>query len=370
MAGKTLSRSKRDLPPIVRLQPKGAIESVFSTSARVSVVLLGILATVTMLIEGREFLLPVVTAIIVGLMLGPIADRLERQSMGPGLSAAIVVVLLLLAISAIIVGFAVPLSSWIDRLPKIWANLEQQLFAWNGVMTAIADIQASVRDIGGKDAAMAVTVEDGGAVQSVAAIAPAVFAQILIFLASLYFFIATRKDIRIAVLRLCVSRQARWRFAHIFRDVETHVARYLSTITIINIGMAVVVSFAMWVLGVPSPVLWGILAGTLNYVIYVGPALMTVILLAVGLSTFDTPGAIIMPAVTYLGIHLTEGQFVTPHWLGRSMTINPFIIFLATMLWIWLWGPVGGFIAVPLLIIAATIIHHVIPLVDKRRIEV
>lgn len=116
----------------------------------------------------------------------------------------------------------------------------------------------------------------------------------------------------------------------------------------------------MWALGVPSPPLWGMLAGLLNYVIYVGPAVMVVLMTCVGLAIGDTPLAIATPPLVYLALNLTEAQFITPTVLGRTMTLNPFVVFLAIAFWIWLWGPVGGFVAVPILLVVATMIEIVL----------
>jgi len=164
----------------------------------------------------------------------------------------------------------------------------------------------------------------------------------------------------------------RWRTAHVFRDVEAKVSRYLISITIINICVAIAVTLAMWAIGMPSPPLWGALAGVLNYIPYVGQAVMIVILLAVGLGTQAELWAILLPVACYVAINFTEGQIVTPHFIGRTMTLNPFIIFLSITFWLWSWGPVGGLIAVPTLLIAQSLLTHALPskpLMPKRPVR-
>ena len=192
-------------------------------------------------------------------------------------------------------------------------------------------------------------------------IAPAILAQILIFLASLYFFVATRDHIRISVLSLCVSRRMRWRTAHVFRDVESKVSKFLLSITFINFCVGCAVSLAMWAIGMPSPLLWGALAAVLNYIPYVGQGVMILVLLAVGLGTQTELGAILLPVGCYICINFVEGQIVTPHFIGRTMTLNPFIIFLSITFWLWAWGPVGGLVAVPTLLIATSVMAHALP---------
>ena len=185
--------------------------------------------------------------------------------------------------------------------------------------------------------------------------------QVLLFLASLYFFVATRYQTRHSILQVCVSRKLRWRVAHIFRDVERSVSRYLLSISIINVGLGFAVSIAMLAIGMPSPALWGALAGLLNFVVYLGPAVMAVILFAVGLTQFDTLGGSLLPPLVYLAINLVEAQFVTPHVIGRAMTMNPFVVILSIAFWIWIWGPLGGFIAIPVLLVLYSVAANIIP---------
>lgn len=195
----------------------------------------------------------------------------------------------------------------------------------------------------------------------VAMLAPAILAQVLIFLASLYFFVATRDHIRISVLSLCVSRRMRWRTAHVFRDVETKVSRFLLSITFINGCVGCAVALAMWAIGVPSPLLWGAMAAVLNYIPYVGQGVMMLVLLAVGLGTETDLQNMLLPVGCYLAINFVEGQIVTPHFIGRTMTLNPFLIFLSITFWLWAWGPVGGLVAVPTLLIATSVLAHMLP---------
>jgi len=336
-------------------------ELVLANAARIAIVGIGLVVALMALREGQVFLAPVMLAIVIGLMFGPVADRVEALGVPPALSSAVVVLLLIGVIVSGVALFAVPLSDWVARVPLIWAKLQGELATLQGPLESVAAFQSQLTSIFGSDTAMAVTVEDSSAVTSVALLAPAIMAQILIFLASLYFFVATRDHIRISVLSLCVSRRMRWRTAHVFRDVEQKVSRFLLSITFINACVGVAVSLAMWAIGMPSPILWGALAAVLNYIPYVGQAVMVVVLLAVGLGTQTGLANILLPVGCYVAINFVEGQIVTPHFIGRTMTLNPFIIFLSITFWLWAWGPIGGLVAVPSLLIAQSILLHALP---------
>lgn len=346
----------------LRVPPRSSFETVLTVGARIATVVLGIVALVYIMDTAQMVLAPVGLAVVIGLMFAPLVRRMERLGIYPALSAMVVVLLLLTILVAGALLFATPLSFWVEQIPSIWVRLKNELLEWREPLAVIGSLQEQIRSISGTDRTVAVTVDEGSTVTDIAFVAPIIVAQILIFLASLFFFVATRDEIRIATLSLCIDRRTRWRTAHIFRDVESDVSVYLLSITLINIGLGTAVAVAMWLIGLPSPILWGALAAVLNYIIFLGPAAMAAILLAAGLTVFDQLSGAIVPPLAFLAINLLEAQFVTPIVVGRRMTLNPFIVFLAVTFWLWLWGPVGGFVAVPFLLIIYAIGRNILPL--------
>lgn len=350
-------------PPVVRLPPKSGFEVALSRGAQVALIFLGLLGLAFALYSAKFILAPVGLAIVVGLMLGPLALRMERVGMSPWLSSALVFLLFIIAVCALALALSGPVAFWIGQAPEIWGQLQIQLYQLRQPMEAISGLRDEIREVTG-GSGFTVAVEEGSPVADMAYLAPTILAQVLLFMASLYFFVATRYQTRNAVLSLCVNRRLRWQVAHVFRDVETLVSRYLLSISLINGGLGVAVSLALWAVGVPSPALWGALAGLLNFIMYVGPAVMVAILFAIGLATFDTLGGALIPPLVYLSINLIEGQAVTPAILGRTLTLNPFLVLIALAFWIWLWGPVGGFVAIPALLIVFAITRNILPGAD------
>lgn len=336
-------------------------ERVLGNAAQMAMVLVGVVIAFVAIREAQVILAPVFLAITVGLMFGPVADMLEQRGVPEALSAGLVVLLLLLVI---IVGGALfygPLSEWAQRIPLIWDKLQAEIANWKEPIAAIGALQEQLKGVLGGGATMEVTVQDGSTVTGIAMLAPAILAQIGVFLVSLYFFLATRENIRIATLSLCVSRRMRWRTAHVFRDVEQKVSKYLLTISMVNVGVGVAVTLVMWAIGMPSPILWGAMAAVLNYIPFIGQAFMALVLFLVGLGSTGELFGGLLPMALYFGINFIEGNFVTPNLLGRAMTINPFMIFLSLTFWIWAWGPVGGLIAVPSLLVLYSIVTHILP---------
>lgn len=346
--------------PIVRLPPKSNVELLLLRSAQVAVITMGFVASVFALHAGQYILAPASLGIVIGLMFGPIATRLENQGMRPGLSASLVVILFIVAIALFAAAVAAPLSVWLSRLPQLWSNLHLQLSQLKEPLDALNSVREQLRELTGSEA-LPVSVDEGSGVESMAVLAPALVAQVLIFFACLYFFVATRNQTRSAILKLCLDRRLRWRVAHIFRDVERMVSRYLLSITIINILEGIAVGIGLYLIGVPSAALWGALAALANFVVFIGPIVMVAILFMVGLAEFDTLTGSLLPVGVYLAINMLEAQFVTPMVIGRTMTLNPFVVVLALIFWIWLWGPLGGFIAIPALLIVYAAIRNIVP---------
>ena len=199
---------------------------------------------------------------------------------------------------------------------------------------------------------MVVKVADSRMLESVVGLVTPAIGEFILFIGSLLFFLAGRIQIKRRVVQAMGPRTTRLAALRVFREIEQRLGAYLVTATFINIGLGIATTAMTWGLGLPNPILWGALACVLNYVPYLGPAVMTIILTVAGIVTFPTVFLGLMPAAAFLIITSIEGQILTPLIVGRRVSLNPFAVFLSMALWTWLWGPVGTFLAVPLLIAA------------------
>lgn len=346
---------------MARSMDRSQFEHILQNSSRLSILVMGLVAFAVAMSLGKFILAPISLAIVIGLMFGPVADAMERRGVPSALSAGVVVLMFLGLIGLAGMLFAAPISEWIARWPTLWAKLQAQLVNLQQPFEALGAVQEQLKTAMGGGASMTVAVEDGGPVQDVALMLPTLLADILLFLAGLYFFLATRQNIRLTVLSLCFSRRLRWRTAHIFHDVESRVSRLLLSATVINVGVGVATALVMWAIGMPSPILWGGLAAVLNFIPYVGQAIMLAILFAVSLGTHSDLVSIILPVALYAAINITADQLVFPHFVGKALTLNPFIIFVSIAFWMWLWGPIGGFVAIPALLVVQSMIMHIFP---------
>jgi predicted PurR-regulated permease PerM len=145
----------------------------------------------------------------------------------------------------------------------------------------------------------------------------------------------------------------------IARETQAQVSTYLLTTTLVNVAFGVIVGFAMYLLGMPNPVLWGVLAGVTNFVPYLGAVACTVILGAVALVHYDSVGqALVVPAVFQI-LNILEGNVITPMLIGRQLSLSPVVIFTAVLFWGWIWGIPGALLAIPITAVIKIACDHI-----------
>jgi predicted PurR-regulated permease PerM len=144
-------------------------------------------------------------------------------------------------------------------------------------------------------------------------------------------------------------------------EIERHLGGYLLTVTMINIGVGIGTGLTCAITGMPNPAGLGALAATLNFFPIIGPIAMFLILAVIGVIAFSTIGAGLLAALAFGGLAFLEGHFVTPTIIGRRLELNALAVLMALAFWTWLWGPMGGFLASPLLIVAIILKEHLMP---------
>jgi predicted PurR-regulated permease PerM len=292
--------------------------------------------------------MPFVFALVVGVVFAPLSDFFERVSAPPVVGALAVLAIVLTTILARIYLFYPVVAEFILRVPFMWQELQQSLSGLKSTMENVENVQNRVAETLAPDGASDVDASaqvDIPTVPQLLSYVPSIAAQVLIFVGILYFFLLTRGEIY-QWAHSCASSNLK---ASILKRAEVEVSRYFLAITAINAIFGVLVSLMLSAYGMPNAVYWGVGAFLLNYVLYLGPITFAGLLLMGGLVVFDGPLSF-LPAITYLLMNMTEGQFVTPSLVGRQMSVNPLLIFVSLVFWLWMWGPLGGVIAIPLLV--------------------
>jgi len=148
----------------------------------------------------------------------------------------------------------------------------------------------------------------------------------------------------------CGSERGRARRAA--TAISDDLSRYFATVTLINLMLGIATSATMYWLGMPNPLLWGVVAFVLNFVPYAGSAANLVLLTVVALVSFDGLGKALAVAGCYLVLTTVEGQVVQPILVGRRLDVSPLVVFLSLWCGGWLWGIAGVALAIPMLVAA------------------
>jgi predicted PurR-regulated permease PerM len=325
-----------------------------------ALVALLIICVVAVLYVAKAFFLPVVTAFIVGTMLSPTAGYLERQRI-PRAVAAILIVSSVCAGIAFMVGLiSSPLVEWSKRLPELGSLVQDRLHVFD---RPLALWHQFTELLGGPDPLSAASFQwpKFDWVQPTVEFLSPTFTEFLLFFATLVLFIASWKDLRRSLIMTFADHDWRLRALRILNAIEVSLGGYLLTVTTINFGVGIATGIICAVTGMPNPAGLGALAATLNFFPIIGPVAIFVILAAVGIVTFSTLGAGLIAPFAFVGLTFLEGHFITPTIIGRRLQLNALAVFIALAFWTWLWGPMGGFLSSPLLIVALVLKEHLMP---------
>ncbi len=346
----------------------------------VALVILTILAVLYTLYFAAGIILPFVLALVLSLLLSPVArflcDRLRFPRM---LAAILLIALLFSAIGGIGYAISVPARSWIERAPQSLPELQKKLSFLRRPIDmfegGMQQMQRLMQQSGQAGAGAAEAPADTAGPPAAAPAAPAVaptpaapggtpsasvglsvlagtrsfLGQALTLLITLFFLLADGDALLRRFVEILPGLSEKKRAVSIATEVERNISGYLATITLMNLMVGVANGLSIWAFGLPDPLLWGTAAFLLNYIPILGALTGMVIFFFVGLFSFSSVVWALAPSGVYLLIHIMEGETITPLLLARRFTLNPLLVIVALMFWDWLWGVAGALLAVPLL---------------------
>ncbi|MFN8650285.1 MAG: AI-2E family transporter [Gemmatimonadales bacterium] len=301
---------------------------------------------------GKEFFLPIALALFLAMLLRPVVQWLRRLRVPAALAPLLVLGLLVAGAGAGLYQAWEPASDWVDRAPRDLRNLEskvRKLLRPVQNVTRTAQQVDQIAEVTGTTAAPTVEVKHASISATIFGGAKDVAAGALIVLVLSYFFLASGDQFMRKLPRV-LPRQHAERMVAIVGETESQISRYLLAVTLINLAVGCITAGIMAALGMPTPLLLGVIAAVFNYVPYFGPAVMSALLAMIALISFDEPSKALIAPALYLCVHAVETNFATPHLLGRRLPLNPLAIFLGFLFWWWIWGVAGAALAVPILV--------------------
>ena len=326
------------------------------------VLLIGIglfLALPFVLSIGSVVFLPLVTAVLLTILLSPLADRLARFGL-PNVIASLGALTVFLGILLLSLALILqPALALFDTLPAIaervgerFADLRDE-FAW------LAIANEEIAKLMGETGAREVVLATPSLLEEIAFATPSIVLEVLIMFLMAFFMIEARVRLRRHLLFDRASFGSSVKAARVMREVQDRVAAYIITVGLINAGIGVIVALGAWALGVDAPIMWGGLAATLNFIPYVGPLAMTALLAMFGIGTAETLWLGLIPAAAYIGLHTVEANVITPSILGARFTMSPVMILIALSYFTWIWGVPGALLSVPILLTLTALFDHI-----------
>jgi predicted PurR-regulated permease PerM len=342
--------------PVVHVRGNSAI--------RRPLIILAVCAVAAVGYVARDFLIPTAGAIVLALILTPVANTLERIHVPPTPAAVVAVLLLALVVAGILSQVIPSIADWAAQGPYLTLTLQRKL---EGLRKSLAFMQELTNKVEQATAATAakstettqkVVVNDHSLLGQLASTTPVVILQIAYAAVLAFMLLAHRNSHRRQILRIPASFETRVRLARVMRDINERVGHYLFSLAVIYSCVAVLATMALALLGLPNAMMWGVLLGIASFVPFVGPPVMIALVALAALLTFeDWPRIIAAPAILTL-IHFAESQFVTPAFVSRRCSLNTVAVFVTIACLGWMWGAIGAIVAVPLLILISTIAAH------------
>lgn len=334
--------------------------------APIAVVGLFLLATFAFLYFAKPFVMPIVLAMFLSFLLKPVVRGLAKLRIPEIVGAVLVIAVAFTVVSVAVTKLVQPATQWVAMAPETLTHAKERFHMIVRRVERLSRAAARMEDIAKPttgEATPKVEVQQQPVLVNTVLTYTRTFVAGTIETVVLLFFMLAAGDMFLQKLvKVMPTLHDKKKAVGIASEAQHSISAFLFTITAINAALGLIVGFAAFLVGMPNPVLWGVLAGVLNFIPYFGPITGVAVLLIAGFMTFDSPFRAIAPSVIYLGLHGVESNLITPMILGRRLTLNPLVIFISLMFWTWLWGIPGALLSIPMLMMAKILCDHFKPL--------
>jgi predicted PurR-regulated permease PerM len=355
-------REAEEVTSRARLRIAELLQKPFDVRS-VALTVLFVLAVFYTIYFMRSILLPIVLALLLSYLLRPIVRGLAQLKIPLPVGAAVTLIGVLALVGYGISALATPTAEWLQKAPAGFTELQRKLLPVKKSVAQVAQATGEIEKLTSSNAEnKTVEVKHHPITEILFMRTPEFIASAVLLLILLYFLLTYDQVFIAKLVKLLPTLSDKKMAVGIAYGIESQISRYLFTITAINACLGFAVGTAVGLLGLPNPVMWGVMVALFNFVPYLG-ALTGIICMSIGaVLSFDSLGyAFVFPAV-YLAFGTLEGSFITPWVMGRSLTLNPLIILLSLTFWGWMWGIVGIILAVPILAAFKIFCAHIKPM--------
>lgn len=369
------------------IEPPSAVSTPVATSPADGVANVAIGAfIVAALYFGRDVFVPVALAVLFSFVLAPLVKGLQKLRVPRALAVTTVVLIAFAILATVTMAMVSQATQLAGQLPIYQNNMRSKIAALkgsdvgSGVLSRAADVlqdlgreldrpkpefpstsETAARSREGRPIPVEVHQPEPSAIETLQAFLSPLIHPITttgIVLIFVVFILLKREDLRNRFIRLTGTYDLQKTTAA-FDDAARRLSRLFLTQLIVNAGFGVVIGCGLWAIGVPSSLLWGILAAILRFIPYLGAVLSAVFPMVIAASV--DPGWMMLAwtAGLFLIAEPLVGHVIEPLAYGRSTGLSPVAIVVAATFWTWLWGPIGLVLATPLTVCLVVLGRHV-----------
>ncbi|MCJ2039363.1 AI-2E family transporter [Methylobacterium sp. J-059] len=383
--------TKTDDPPIPVPSPTRIAAAETPKSALVSPVLVSAII-IAALYVGREIFIPIVIAVLLSFVLGPLVALLRRWHLPRVVAVGSAVVFTLGIVAALATLIGVQVAGLVGDAPRYRSTIERKIEGLRDSPVAhltdyVANIGRAIHDAGNTEKApkpeaeakpgpetkparpasepAPVLVEmrqtPPGPLETASTLLSPVMQPLAttgIVFVVLLFVLMQREDLRDRMIRLAGSSDLH-RTTVAMDDAARRLSRYFVVQLALNTAFGLVVGIGLYVIGVPNPVLWGIVSAMMRFVPYIGAFLSALLPLLLAAAVDPGWDMVIATAILFLVLEPLTGQIVEPMLYGHSTGLSPFAVLISALFWTWLWGPVGLLLSTPLTVCLVVLGRHI-----------
>ncbi|MEW6256824.1 MAG: AI-2E family transporter [Pseudomonadota bacterium] len=338
--------------------------------------LVGFMAIVAMLSLARDVFVPVAIAVLLSFVLSPVILVLRRIRVPRTLAVVLVVLVALFGILSLTTLVALQVADLASELPRYTQTIREKVRTLKGATEGTGTwdrLSAMVEDLGSELQPAPAARPDGaplpveihqpapgtfGMVQTVAEPLLHPLATIGIIFIFAVFILLQREDLRNRLIRLAGAHDIQ-RTTAALDDTAARLSRFFLAQVMLNAAFGAVIGVGLWLIGVPSPALWGLLAAVLRFVPYVGAIIAAVLPLILAIAVDPGWSIVISTALLFAVIEPLVGHIIEPLLYGRSTGLSPVAVVAAATFWTWLWGPIGLVLSTPLTLCLVVLGRHV-----------
>lgn len=349
---------------------------VVEPARNVPLILLAIFATIFVLEWAQAVFIPLFLGLIVSYGLAPVVDRLERHAVPRGLSAAVLLLAIVAGLGASAYALRDEATSLIETLPEAVQKIQQSMqkeFAGQGetiekVQRAAREIERATQGAAADQAPSGVTrvqIEKPRLdireylVTSLASGAAAIGATLIVLFLT-FFLLASGDAFRRKWIQLSGTALSRKKITlQVMDEIRSQIQRFLGVQVLVSVIVGVTSWLAFWAIGLDNAAIWGVAAGVLNLVPYLGAIVTTGGVALVAFLQFGTVGMMLAVGAISLVINTIEGYWLAPWLSGRASHINNVVVFSGLLFWGWLWGGWGLVLGLPIMMVIKAVCDHV-----------